>query len=131
MAFSWAAVAKGAVLHRMPKSPTVDVTIAPFSIGVRSQMPVIPPDDVSKLGLHLLTDENEDIRRVEKMTWHILKGTPLDRDKKIVFKFYRDIPLKFTAEDVDFTDILERSDAENPPVYPWEDGECIRDVTAR
>jgi len=78
---------------------------------------------------HLFIDENENIRRVEKMTWHILKGIQLDRGKKVVFKFYHDLPLKFTAVDLIFTDILEESYAKLPPVYPRKDGKCIPAVT--
>ena len=107
----------------MPTAATVDSTVAPSNLGVRANMPLVPPDDPSKLADRILFDEKENIPRVPKMMWYILKHTELFRDKKIVFKFYRDLPLDFTAHHLIFEDHLEESNAELPPVFPWHDGE--------
>jgi len=116
-------VARGAVLHRMPTAATVDSKVAPSNLGVRANMPLVPQDDPTTLTSRILFDEKENIRRVPKMTWYILKHTELFRDRKVVFKFYRDLPLNFTASHLIFDDALEESNFELPPVFPWHDGQ--------
>jgi len=44
----------------------------------------------------------------------------LNRDQKVRFTFYRDLPLDHQPKDLIFEDELEESDAAIPPTFPWE-----------
>jgi len=44
----------------------------------------------------------------------------MDRDQKVRFTFYRDVPYDYEPEHLIFEDELEESDAAIPPTYPWE-----------
>lgn len=117
---AWSAIVRGAVMSKMPRTVRVTSTIAPQNLGVRAKVPYKPLEHPEEAAAYKVIDPYEGIERISKMTWYILKDTELNRDRKVRFSFYRDIPFDYKPEDLKFVDNLEASDAVIPPTYPWE-----------
>lgn len=57
---------------------------------------------------------------IGKITWFILKGEDLKRDKKILFPFYRTLPEDFSSADLTFQDDLTMDESAKASPYPKE-----------
>ncbi|KAK1760334.1 hypothetical protein QBC47DRAFT_3712 [Echria macrotheca] len=116
-----AAVVKGAVLFKMPNTAQVIASILPTSLGVKASVLYDSLEHTSPSAiLHAFTDANEGVTRIPKMTWFIMKGAELERDDRVRFPCYRDVPLDYYPENLRFTDELQESDEPLPPKFPWE-----------
>jgi len=109
----------------MPNTVQVISSVAPVSLGVRANVQYNPLDHPSSAAAHVFTDPNEGVTRVPKMTWFIMKGSDLNRDDRVRFPCYRDIPPDYKPENLRFEDELEESDEILPPQFPWE-GKGVR-----
>ncbi|KAL9090220.1 MAG: hypothetical protein Q9159_002120 [Coniocarpon cinnabarinum] len=112
---AWSAIVRGAVLSMMPQQATVTKSVSKKHWGVSAHCTY---DATSDAGEPRWFDAFTGEDRIHKMTWYIGKGQELERDKKVSFPFYRELPRGFGKDDLIFHDRLITSESFNAPVYP-------------
>ncbi|KAH0566440.1 hypothetical protein GP486_000152 [Trichoglossum hirsutum] len=118
---AWGAIVKGAVLSQMPQEAVITSVVAPRHYGVTANNIYRESEDA---GQPKIWDKYECIHRVSKMTWFIIRGDDILRDKRIEFPFYRRLAVDYKPEDLIFVDELLESDVREPFKYP-SDGVTI------
>ncbi|KAK4446880.1 actin-like ATPase domain-containing protein [Podospora aff. communis PSN243] len=109
---AWAAIVKGAALSKLPGQATVVSTSATKHYGVEAWSVF---DYTIDVGMPSQVGEYDGIKRAQRMTWYIKIGDSIERDKRILCQFYRDLPGNYKSADLQFTSQLyECSDAWAP-----------------
>ncbi|GKZ55636.1 hypothetical protein AnigIFM49718_000717 [Aspergillus niger] len=116
---AWAAIAKGAVMSKLPQGPQNKppdvVTTAEKSYGVSAAMIY---DEVRDEGREKMWDQWEEKDRCAVMNWYIYKYDNLRRDRKLEFPFYHQLPANPRPADFSASYELLMCDNEHPPVHP-------------
>ncbi|KAI5460779.1 hypothetical protein BGZ63DRAFT_414898 [Mariannaea sp. PMI_226] len=111
---AWAAIAKGAVLSRMPREAIVTTTSATRHYGVSSwnaHDPIRDAGQPTKIW-------RDGTTRSRKMTWYINIGDDLLRDQKIKFPFTRPIDEHYHPSILVFHDRLYECERTKAPIHP-------------
>ncbi|KAI3061041.1 hypothetical protein CBS147353_10098 [Aspergillus niger] len=116
---AWAAIAKGAVMSKLPQGPQNKppdvVTTAEKSYGVSAAMIY---DEVRDEGRKKMWDQWEEKDRCAVMNWYIYKYDSLRRDRKLEFPFYHQLPANPQPADFSASYELLMCDNEHPPIHP-------------
>ncbi|EXM19166.1 hypothetical protein RAB80_011500 [Fusarium oxysporum f. sp. vasinfectum] len=114
---AWAAIVKGAALSRLPYTNVVS-TKATRHYGVRAMALYEPAVDKGQPTHFDLVDG---VTRTAKMTWYIIIGEDLKRDRDERFSFWRRFPRDHSPDDLVFQDKLWISEIQPPPLHPTSD----------
>ncbi|KAF4335666.1 Hsp70 family heat shock protein [Fusarium beomiforme] len=114
---AWAAIVKGAALSRLPYTNVIS-TKATRHYGVSSWSIYEPAIDK---GRPTSTSEVTGQLRAERMTWYIVMGETLRRDRNERYTFHRHIPKSHSEISLRFQDNLWMSEALIQPQHPTSD----------
>ncbi|KAF4961796.1 hypothetical protein FSARC_10092 [Fusarium sarcochroum] len=114
---AWAAIVKGAALSRLPYTSVVS-TKATRHYGVSAMSLYEPAIDK---GRPTSLDIVDGSMRTSKMTWYIVIGEDLKRDRDERFSFLRRVPRTHSPTDLLFEEALLMSEVLPPPPYPTSD----------
>ncbi|CVK84249.1 related to hsp70 protein [Fusarium proliferatum] len=120
---AWAAIVKGAALSRLSYTNVVS-TKATCHYGVRSWSSYEPAVDKGRpTAINPVTGR----LRTEKMTWYIIMGETLRRDRNERYTFHRHISKSYSENDLHFRDQMWMSNTQVQPQYPTKDvkSNCI------
>ncbi|KAG4272985.1 hypothetical protein FPRO04_10065 [Fusarium proliferatum] len=114
---AWAAIVKGSALSRLSYTNVVS-TKATRHYGVSAFSVYEPAVDKGRpTSIHPVTGR----LRTEKMTWYIIMGETLRRDRNERYPFHRHIPKSYSENDLHFRDELLMSNTQVQPQYPTKD----------
>ncbi|RBA12608.1 hypothetical protein FPRO05_04058 [Fusarium proliferatum] len=114
---AWAAIVKGAALSRLSYTNVV-ATKATRHYGVRSWSTYEPAVDKGRpTAINPVTGR----LRTEKMTWYIIMGETLRRDRDERYPFHRHIPKAYSENDLRLRSELLMSETQVQPQHPTED----------
>ncbi|KAM5526222.1 hypothetical protein QSH57_001883 [Fusarium oxysporum f. sp. vasinfectum] len=114
---AWAAIVKGAALSRLSYTNVIS-TKATRHYGVSSWSIYEPAVDKDRpTSISLVTGR----LRAERMTWYIIMGETLRRDRNERYPFHRYIPKSYSENDLRFRDELWMSETQVQPQHPTKD----------
>ncbi|PNP76464.1 hypothetical protein FNYG_10202 [Fusarium nygamai] len=114
---AWAAIVKGAALSRLSYANVVS-TKATRHYGVSAYSRYEPAIDKGRpTCINPVTGR----LRTQRMTWYILMGETLRRDRNERYLFHRHIPKSYSENDLRFQDELWMSETQVQPQHPTKE----------